>query len=95
MDQAHASSMENQKEWKNKVIALLGRKRSANSNTACGVAGCTDGQLVIVAGNEKAITLMCTRHAMAWAKSSACRDVAQHNSGASLKSLASWMDARS
>ena len=87
--------MEKKKEWKGKVISLLGRKRSANRNTACSVAGCMDGQLVIVAGNEKAITLMCTRHAMAWAKSSACRDVAQHNSGASLASLAGWVGARS
>ena len=87
--------MEKSQTWKEKVVALLGRKRPANENTACGVAGCLDGQLILVAGTEKAITLMCTRHAMAWAKSSACRDVAQHNSSASLDSLAGWVDAHS
>jgi hypothetical protein len=87
--------MEKAKSWTSKIIARLGKRPPANENTACGVAGCMDGQLVLVAGTEKSLTLMCTRHAMAWAKSSACRDVAQHNSGASLDSLAGWVQAHS
>lgn len=73
------------------------RDRSGLTNRAsrCSVSGCTDEHLVVVAGDEKATTLMCSRHAMAWTQSSGCRDVAQHNSGAAMGSLLVWLTARS
>jgi hypothetical protein len=37
--------------------------------------------------------MMCMRHALAWSESGLCRDVAQHNSGASLTALSEWLSA--
>jgi hypothetical protein len=37
---------------------------------------------------------MCLHHALAWSESGLCRDVAQHNSGASLAALSEWLSAR-
>jgi hypothetical protein len=36
---------------------------------------------------------MCMRHALAWSESGLCRDVAQHNSSASLAALSEWLSA--
>ena len=37
---------------------------------------------------------MCMHHALAWSESGLCRDIAQHNSGASLDALSEWISAR-
>ena len=34
---------------------------------------------------------MCMRHALAWSESGLCRDIAQHNSNASLAALSEWL----
>jgi hypothetical protein len=34
---------------------------------------------------------MCVRHALAWSESNLCRDIAQHNSGASSLALSAWV----
>jgi hypothetical protein len=44
-----------------------------------------------VAGDETGIIRMCTSHALAWSESNLCRDVAQHNSGASPLALSLWL----
>jgi len=36
---------------------------------------------------------MCVSHALAWNNSGLCRDVAQHNSGASLTAMSQWIGA--
>ena len=53
--------------------------------------GCEERPTLAVAGDEKEITVMCVRHALAWSESNLCRDIAQHDSGASSLALSAWV----
>jgi hypothetical protein len=58
---------------------------------ACSVPGCETRPTIAVAGDDGGATRMCTAHALAWSESNLCRDVAQHNSGASPLALSLWL----
>jgi len=60
-------------------------------NSDCWVDGCDVKPTILVAGGQSRAVHMCAYHAIAWSESSLCRDVAQHNSGASLSALSAWM----
>lgn len=82
-----------------KIVPMMGRKPSTHdlsvqNEDRCSVKGCTDRGIVVVAGDERETTVMCARHAVAWTRSGACRDIAQHNSGATLASLSGWVTAQ-
>jgi hypothetical protein len=61
--------------------------------TGCSVEGCNEQRVLAVAGDASGTTLMCVRHALAWSECGLCRDVAQHNSSASLTALSGWLGA--
>jgi hypothetical protein len=61
----------------------------------CDVPAEHRGPLVAVAGHGSEVTLLCVRHAMDWAESDLCRDVAANNSKASLGALSQWIAAES
>ena len=69
---------------------LLGSEARTNG---CSVEGCNERHVLAVAGDASGTTMMCMRHALAWSESGLCRDVAQHNSGASLTALSEWLSA--
>jgi hypothetical protein len=69
---------------------LLGSEPRTRS---CSVEGCKQQRLIAVAGDASGTTLMCVSHALAWNNSGLCRDVAQHNSGASLTAMSQWIGA--
>ena len=58
----------------------------------CSVEGCDAHPTLVMAGDESGTARMCVRHAEAWSESSLCRDVAQHNSGASQLALSTWLN---
>ncbi|MBN2574534.1 MAG: hypothetical protein JXP73_08200 [Deltaproteobacteria bacterium] len=58
----------------------------------CSVKGCAARPTLVMTGDESGTTRMCLRHAEAWSESSLCKDVAQHNSGASHLALSTWLD---
>jgi hypothetical protein len=69
---------------------LLGSEARRNG---CSVEGCNEKHVLAVAGDASGTTLMCMRHALAWSESGLCRDIAQHNSSASLAALSEWLGA--
>jgi hypothetical protein len=68
---------------------LLGRSQARTQG--CGVRGCQEQPTLAVAGDEVGTTVMCVRHALAWSESNLCRDIAQHDSGASPRALSAWI----
>jgi hypothetical protein len=75
------------------VARRFSGKLGAHVRTECSVTGEHQGPLIAVAGRGGDATLMCQRHAVAWAESDLCRDVAAHNSKASLGALSLWIAA--
>jgi hypothetical protein len=83
---------------KNKLWRALARRLSHAASPRHGRHGCSiqaahDGPVIAVAGRGANTTMMCLRHAQAWAKSDLCRDVATHNSKSSLGALSLWIAA--
>lgn len=90
---AYDPGMRNSRAWKALVGRILGKSTvQPVKSPACCVSDCSSGPLLVVAGDASGEAWMCTRHAQAWSGSDLCRDVAQHNSGASLGSLSAWID---
>jgi hypothetical protein len=48
-----------------------------------------------VAGDGPDATMLCVRHALAWAESDLCRDFAVHNSSVSHDALSAWIAEKS
>ena len=79
--------MKKTKTWNNEAAwELLSRSND------CSIKGCGGRPTIAVAGDESSTTLMCLHHAAAWSESNLCRDVAQHNSGASRLALSTWLN---
>jgi hypothetical protein len=83
----HRRGMKKTKTWSTGVVLeLLGRSEG------CSIKGCRGRPTIAVAGDESGTTRMCLHHAAAWSESNLCRDVAQHNSGASRLALSTWLN---
>jgi hypothetical protein len=81
--------------WK-ALSGRLSREHITESDQiACCATGEHRGPLIAVAGNGQSTARMCTHHAMAWAESNLCRDVAEHNSSASLAAMSLWVSSGS
>jgi len=75
------------KSWSNEAAREL-----LSRSEGCSIKGCRGRPTIAVAGDESGTTLMCLHHAAAWSESNLCRDVAQHNSGASRLALSTWLN---
>jgi len=78
--------MKKTKIWSKEAVRGL-----LDSSGGCSVEGCGERPAMAVAGDESDTTFMCLHHAAAWSESSLCRDIAQHNSGASRLALSTWL----
>jgi hypothetical protein len=74
---------------------LLRKQTADRARGKCSVSADHQGPLVAVAGRGSDTTMMCLRHAVAWAESDLCQDVAAHNSKTSLRALSLWAAAES
>lgn len=72
---------------------LLRKPEAEQGRGKCSVSAEHQGPLVAVAGRGSDTTMMCLRHAVAWAESDLCQDVAAHNSKTSLRALSLWAAA--
>ena len=61
----------------------------------CSIKAPHDGPLIAVASDGSDATMLCVRHALAWAESDLCRDWAAHNSSVSHGALSVWIAAES
>jgi len=86
----HPRGMKTTRALKEAARRLLG---SEARTSGCNVEGCKQERLIAVAGDASGTTMMCLGHALAWNNSGLCRDVAQHNSGASLTAMSEWLGA--
>ena len=78
--------------WKAETRQVLNQP-AGNSQVKCSVTGEHRGPCIAVAGRGSDTTLMCVHHAMEWAESDLCRDVAANNSRASLGAISLWIAA--
>ena len=63
-----------------------------DASESCSVEGCAARPTFVMAADGSGTTRMCLRHAKAWSDSSLCKDLAQHNSGATHLALSTWLD---
>jgi hypothetical protein len=80
----------------NKIWRTLARQLSRAASPRHGRHGCSiqaahDGPIIAVAGHGSDATMLCVRHALAWAESDLCQHWATNNSNVSLEALSVWI----
>jgi hypothetical protein len=66
-----------------------------DSERICCVNGCTNRQLIAVAGDDLNTIFMCLPHTRDWSNSQMCKDAAQLNNNHFLRSLSFWLEIKS